>query len=248
MKMNQDLKLGFGAGGKEGKVLAISRSELRLGVLGKDMLQDLKLGLGIWWGRKGRVVFLALGAVSSCFSRSILRREMAEEGGTMQRISEEINTGEQCHASLDAQKHDLLSTHEQDSLITQQQQQQQETLPQEGREKEKEEDVAKAVEEHPKPLVKKARKLLYRRLRVGVEDGRVFVGRFHCLDKQGNIILYDTLELRYVPGPSGAALNEPPPVEQRSLGLVLIPSRCRTSCSVECSIHEQMDLLSLDQS
>ncbi|CAM6034553.1 unnamed protein product [Sphagnum compactum] len=178
---------------------------------------------------------------------------MAEEGGTMQRISEEINTGEQCHDSLDTQKHDLLSTHEQDSLITQQQQQQQqqeETLPQEGREKEEEEeeDVAKAVEEHPKPLVKKARKLLYRRLRVGVEDGRVFVGRFHCLDKQGNIILYDTLELRYVPGPSGAALNEPPPVEQRSLGLVLIPSRCRTSCSVECSIHEQMDLLSLDQS
>ncbi|KAH8942495.1 hypothetical protein BDL97_14G102600 [Sphagnum fallax] len=173
---------------------------------------------------------------------------MAEEGGTMQRISEEINTGEQCHDSLDTQKHELLSSQEQDSLITQQQQE--ETLPQEKREKEEEEEeeVAKAVEEHPKPLVKKARKLLYRRLRVGVEDGRVFVGRFHCLDKQGNIILYDTLELRYVTGPSGAALNEPPPVEQRSLGLVLIPSRCRTSCSVECSIHEQMDLLSLDQS
>ncbi len=194
-------------------------------------------------------MFLALGGVPSRFRRGTSRSEMAEEGGVMQRISEEINTGEQCHDSLDTQKHDLLSTHEQDSLITQQQQQQQqeETLPQEGREKE-EEDVAKAVEEHPKPLVKKARKLLYRRLRVGVEDGRVFVGRFHCLDKQGNIILYDTLELRYVPGPSGAALNEPPPVEQRSLGLVLIPSRCRTSCSVECSIHEQMDLLSLDQS
>jgi small nuclear ribonucleoprotein (snRNP)-like protein len=174
---------------------------------------------------------------------------MAEEGGTMQRISEETNTGEQCHDSLDTQKHELLCSHEQDSLITQQQQQQQEEmLPQEKREKEEEKEVAKAVEEHTKPLVKKARKLLYRRLRVGVEDGRVFVGRFHCLDKQGNIILYDTLELRYVPGPSGAALNEPPPVEQRSLGLVLIPSRCRTSCSVECSIHEQMDLLSLDQS
>ncbi len=191
-------------------------------------------------------MFLALGGVPSCFRRGISRREMAEEGGAMQRISEEINTGEQCHDSLDTQKHDLLCTHEQDSLITQQQQE--ETLPQEGREKEEEADVAKGVEEHPKPLVKKARKLLYRRLRVGVEDGRVFVGRFHCLDKQGNIILYDTLELRYVPGPSGAALNEPPPVEQRSLGLVLIPSRCRTSCSVECSIHEQMDLLSLDQS
>jgi hypothetical protein len=52
MNMNQDLKLGFGAGGKEGRVLAASRSELRLGVLGKDMIQDLKLGFGIGWGRK----------------------------------------------------------------------------------------------------------------------------------------------------------------------------------------------------
>ncbi len=66
---------------------------------------------------------------------------------------------------------------------------------------------------------------------MGVENGRVFVGRFHCLDKQGNVILYDTLELSYVPGPcSGAATAlkdepHPPAVEQRSLGLVLIPSR-----------------------
>ncbi len=44
---------------------------------------------------------------------------------------------------------------------------------------------------------------------MGVEDGRVFVGRFHCLDNQGNVILYDTLELSYVTGPSsGAAVVE----------------------------------------
>jgi hypothetical protein len=52
MNMNQDLKLGFGARGKEGRVITVSRSELRPGVLGKDMIQDLKLGFGIGWGRK----------------------------------------------------------------------------------------------------------------------------------------------------------------------------------------------------
>jgi hypothetical protein len=75
MNMNQDLKLGFGAGGKEGRVLAVSISELRLGVLGKDMLQDLKLGLGIGWGRQGRVVFLAGGCFFLLLSRYIKERD-----------------------------------------------------------------------------------------------------------------------------------------------------------------------------
>lgn len=93
--------------------------------------------------------------------------------------------------------------------------------------------------DHAKPTVRKARRLLYRRLKVGVEDGRMFEGKFHCLDKQGNIILYDTVEFRNVPGAGRA------PVEQRSLGLVLIPARCRTSCHVECSLEEKMDLLQI---
>lgn len=88
-----------------------------------------------------------------------------------------------------------------------------------------------------KPHVKKVRRLLYRRMKVQVEDGRLFEGKFHCLDKQGNIILYDTVEFRNVGG-SGA-------VEQRSLGLVLVPARWRTSCYVECSLDEKMDLLSV---
>lgn len=112
-----------------------------------------------------------------------------------------------------------------------------------------------------KPLVKKTRKLLFRRLRVGVEDSRVFVGRFHCLDKQGNIILYDTVEYRQIsPGPAPAAVDgesscgsdgadeavaEGGTTEQRSLGLVLIPARCRTSCHIECSLQEQFSLLSV---
>jgi small nuclear ribonucleoprotein (snRNP)-like protein len=100
----------------------------------------------------------------------------------------------------------------------------------------------KSAQANVKPIVKKARRLLYRRLKVGVADGRVFVGNFHCLDKQGNIILYDTVEFRNVPGSGdeGVALGE-----QRGLGLVLVPARCRTSCHVECSLEEKMDLLNL---
>lgn len=101
----------------------------------------------------------------------------------------------------------------------------------------------KSVPDKAKPIVRKARRLLYRRLKVGVEDGRLFVGKFHCLDKQGNIILYDTVEFRNGPG-SGDVGSAP--VEQRGLGLVLIPARCRTSCLVECSLEEQMELLNLD--
>ncbi|KAG0562992.1 hypothetical protein KC19_9G188000 [Ceratodon purpureus] len=87
-----------------------------------------------------------------------------------------------------------------------------------------------------KPVVKKVRRLLYRRMKVEVQDGRVFVGKFHCLDKQGNIILYDTVEFRNV----GVA-----PAEQRSLGLVLIPARWRISCHVESSLDEKMNLLTV---
>ncbi|KAL2643528.1 hypothetical protein R1flu_011115 [Riccia fluitans] len=93
------------------------------------------------------------------------------------------------------------------------------------------------------PVVARARKLLYRRFRVGVEDGRIFVGKFHCLDKQGNIILYDTVEYRQISQGSSEANAKAPSVEQRSLGLVLIPDHCRTSCFVECSPHEQESLL-----
>lgn len=101
------------------------------------------------------------------------------------------------------------------------------------------EQKSNVVPHNAKPIVRKARRLLYRRMKVGVEDGRMFVGKFHCLDKHGNIILYDTLEFRNMPDAGGA------PVEQRSLGLVLIPARCRTSCHVECSLEEQMDLLQI---
>eukprot|EP01018_Ginkgo_biloba_P025548 Gb_39711 [translate_table: standard] len=103
------------------------------------------------------------------------------------------------------------------------------------------------------PLVQRARKLLFRNLRVGVIDGRFFVGKFHCLDKQGNIILYDAVEYRQMTRPSSSSSTSTSTststsrcIEQRNLGLILISARVRTSCHVECSLEEQLSLLSMD--
>ncbi|XP_066372844.1 uncharacterized protein [Miscanthus floridulus] len=68
------------------------------------------------------------------------------------------------------------------------------------------------------------RKLLFRRMLIGVNDGRYFHGLFHCIDKHGNIILQDAVEYR------SAARHCSPPTEQRCLGLILIPAACRSSC------------------
>ncbi|XP_044962201.1 uncharacterized protein LOC123413325 [Hordeum vulgare subsp. vulgare] len=86
------------------------------------------------------------------------------------------------------------------------------------------------------------RKLLFRRMLVGVNDGRYFLGLFHCVDKQGNIILQDAVEYRSARRSSPSA-----PKEERCLGLILIPASCRSSCHVDCFIQEQMALLSLSK-
>ncbi|EXB54844.1 hypothetical protein L484_005333 [Morus notabilis] len=82
-------------------------------------------------------------------------------------------------------------------------------------------------------------KLVHRRMLVGIKDGRFFMGNFHCLDKQGNIILQDAVEYR------STRRSSPSPMEQRCLGLILIPSSCRSSCHVDCSVEEQLSLLSI---
>ncbi|KAK7245651.1 hypothetical protein RIF29_40499 [Crotalaria pallida] len=87
--------------------------------------------------------------------------------------------------------------------------------------------------------VSRVRKLLFRRMLVGIKDGRFFMGNFYCMDKQGNIILQDTVEYR------STRRSSPSPMEQRCLGLILIPASCRTSCHVDCSVEEQLSLLSL---
>ncbi|KAJ1414210.1 LSM domain, eukaryotic/archaea-type [Sesbania bispinosa] len=87
--------------------------------------------------------------------------------------------------------------------------------------------------------VSQVRKLLFRRMLVGIKDGRFFLGGFYCIDKQGNIILQDAVEYR------STRRSSPSPMEQRCLGLILIPFSCRTSCHVDCSVDEQLALLSL---
>ncbi|KAF5472507.1 hypothetical protein F2P56_009220 [Juglans regia] len=79
--------------------------------------------------------------------------------------------------------------------------------------------------------------LLFRQMLVGIKDGRFFLGTFHCIDKQGNIILQDAVEYR------STQRSSPSPMEQRCLGLILIPSSCRSSCHVDSSIEEQLSLL-----
>lgn len=90
-------------------------------------------------------------------------------------------------------------------------------------------------------LVSRVRKLLFRKMLVGIKDGRFFLGTFHCIDKQGNIILQDAVEYR------STRRSSPSPMEQRCLGLILIPSSCRTSCHVDCSIEEQLSLLKVQE-
>ncbi|XP_010518765.1 PREDICTED: uncharacterized protein LOC104798395 [Tarenaya hassleriana] len=89
--------------------------------------------------------------------------------------------------------------------------------------------------------ITRVRKLLFRQMLVGIKDGRFFLGSFHCIDKQGNIILQDTVEYR------NTRISSPSPMEQRCLGMILIPSSCRTSCHVDCSIEEQLSLLQLKE-
>ncbi|KAJ3679360.1 hypothetical protein LUZ60_017371 [Juncus effusus] len=91
------------------------------------------------------------------------------------------------------------------------------------------------------PLVSKLKKLLFRRMLIGVKDGRFFLGVFHCIDKQGNIILQDAVEYRT------ARRSAPAKMDQRCLGLILIPASCRSSCHVDCAVDEQMNLLSLEK-
>lgn len=113
--------------------------------------------------------------------------------------------------------------------------------------------------EERSPLARSAAKLLYKRMRVRepsrtanaperrlpshppppsvlkvtVADGRVLVGDFICLDKQGNIILNNAVE-RYV-----ADGKE----EEKLLGQVLVPATQRRSAAVEAVVAERQTIL-----
>ena len=48
-------------------------------------------------------------------------------------------------------------------------------------------------EEKEPPAIARVRCMMGREIRVKVVDGRVFVGRFECYDKQGNILMEDAM-------------------------------------------------------
>ena len=60
-------------------------------------------------------------------------------------------------------------------------------------------------------------------LQITVADGRILIGDFICLDKQGNIILDQTVE-RYESNGK---------IEEKLLGQVLISKKQRVSCDLE---------------
>ena len=74
--------------------------------------------------------------------------------------------------------------------------------------------------------VAQVRPLLDGLLRVGLSDGRVVIGRFACLDKQCNILLTDSREVRWSPRTTGG----PPEQTERHIGLVLAPRKHVVSC------------------
>lgn len=72
-------------------------------------------------------------------------------------------------------------------------------------------------------IEKPAEQLLNKRLKIHIIDGRVMVGDFICLDKQGNIILYNTVE----------RLVRDDIVEEKPLGQVLVPVEQRKRIEIE---------------
>ena len=58
--------------------------------------------------------------------------------------------------------------------------------------------------------------------RVSIQDGRIFIGNFACIDREKNIVLSNTEEYRTGEGPRG-----------RYVGLVMIPWRWVIKAEVE---------------
>eukprot|EP00877_Chromochloris_zofingiensis_P000826 jgi/Chrzof1/10744/Cz05g10240.t1 len=84
--------------------------------------------------------------------------------------------------------------------------------------------------------VEKVRQLLYRRLKVTLTGGRVLVGDFACLDKQGNLILSNTNE--FIDNGSSK------PTE-RQMGMVLVPKAQQADVHMQVTLAEKASMLSL---
>lgn len=81
----------------------------------------------------------------------------------------------------------------------------------------------------PTENVRRMRRMVGRKARVEVTDGRTFIGDLTCYDREGNTLLRDARELRV-----DAAGEE----HSRSVGLALIPLRHTVRFDVEARPNE----------
>lgn len=60
------------------------------------------------------------------------------------------------------------------------------------------------------PSIEQLRNLLEKELRVEITDGRVFVGKFNCIDNEKNLILKETVEEQVIklPNAPGMIINK----------------------------------------
>ena len=121
---------------------------------------------------------------------------------------------------------------------TQQQQQEEE-------EEEEEEEVRETEE------TRMCRLLLYKKIRVCLNDGRLVIGTFQCIDSRGNILIANALEVRrraaddeygdeMMPGAKAVAPGE---WMERYVGLVVVGKHQRQSVKVKATKQEFSSLL-----
>lgn len=175
------------------------------------------------------------GCSHSKFAKSI---QLVEKDKTEDRLTETTRTGLQaCEQPTSGAPH---QEYEHDSQFTRE--------PSLGKEHEPESTFE--PEPETRESVRKVRKLLNRRMRVMVTDGRIFEGTLSCLDKQGNLLLNDATEfsrreLQVSKTSLTPLADSKTRFDQRSLGLILIPKHARTSCQFQHFMEERLADLSL---
>ena len=116
-------------------------------------------------------------------------------------------------------------------------------------EKEKEDDGKQEASSESEES-RLCRSLLHKKIRVGLNDGRLVIGTFQCIDSRGNILIGNALEVRrraaddeygddIMPGAKGVAPGE---WMERYVGLVVVSKHQRKSVKVKATKQEFMDL------
>ena len=97
-----------------------------------------------------------------------------------------------------------------------------------------------------------ARALLNRRLRVFLTDGRILLGNLRCIDRQGNLLLANTMEVRRREQAARAQAQAQAQAqlgvtnagwEERKVGLVVVPERHRRRCEAKLTEEDAAILL-----